>query len=159
MKLSGVVIGMMALAGMAHAGALEVCNKTSADSQTQTAFQPFAAYRGQIVLTGTGAAPSITLPSLTTANPTANVKNLIINFQNRNDFNFCLDTTASGSGGASPNNNWCGSNPPTTTVSNTAWVFKQASIRVLAVSGSIPTALYVSSSAAGITAYSICGEQ
>lgn len=154
-----LVLGMAILASAAHAGTLEVCNKTSADSQTQLAFQPFGAYRGQVVVTGSGLAPSITLPSLVTANPAANVKNLIINFQNRNDFQFCLDTTGSVTGGASPSNNWCGTNPPVTTVSNTAWVFKQSSVRVLAVSGSIPTVMYVSGSAAGVTGYSICGEQ
>lgn len=136
------ILGLLATTGFA--GTLELCNQTSADSNSQDSYQPFNGLRGQLVLTGTGSAPSITLPALSTG-----MRFLRIDFQNRNDFLYCMDTT--------PSNNWCGSNPPTTTVSNTAWVFKQASVKVLSVSKTIPTALYVSGT--GTTGYSMCGMQ
>lgn len=128
----------------AHAGQLENCNKTSADSNNQQSYQPFNSYRGQVALTGTGSAPSITLPALRTGQ-----RYLRIDFQNRNDFQTCLDA-------ASPNN-WCGTNPPTGTISTTAWVFKPSSLVVLTQSSTLPTTMYVSGT--GTTGYSMCGQQ
>lgn len=138
-----LVVGV-AVGANAHAGTLGYCNNTSADSNDQSSYQPFNNYRGQIVLTGTGTAPSTTLPSLTTG-----MRYLRIDFQNRTDYQVCFDVGAP--------NNWCGTNPPTTTVSNTAWVFKPASLKMLSVSGSIPTAMYVSGT--GTVGYSMCGMQ
>lgn len=142
MKRFIIAAGLM-VSATANAGQLELCNATSAASQNQSYYQPFNAYRGQIALTGTGDAPSITMPALRTG-----MKNLRIDFQNRNDFIFCLDSSS---------NNWCGVNPPTGTISNTAWVFKQSSVRLLAISSTMPNTLYVSGT--GVTGYSICGEQ
>lgn len=144
MKRLVAVIAFIALSSAAYAGPLEFCNQTSADSNNQQSYQPFNGLRGQIVLTGSGLAPSITLPSLLTG-----MRSLRIDYQNRNDFQACLDA-------ASPNN-WCGTNPPTTTVSNTAWVFKPVSIKLLSVSKTIPTTMYVSGT--GTFGYSMCGMQ
>lgn len=145
------VIGVV-VAGVASAGPLALCNNTSADSNNQSSYQPFNALRGQIAITATGLAPSITLPTLATG-----MKQLRIDFQNRADFLFCLDA-------ATPNN-WCGTNPPTGTISNTAWVFKQASVSAEAIRNTsnttnvMPTTMYVSGSTAGTVGYSICGMQ
>lgn len=144
MKILSTILAFSALTGAAYAGQLEVCNKTSADSNTQNSYQPFNSYRGQLDLTGAVTAPSVTLPSLRPG-----MRFLRVDFQNRNDFLYCMDA-------ANPNN-WCGSNPPTGTISNTAWVFKQASVIVLAVSNTMPTTLYVSGT--GVTGYSMCGIQ
>lgn len=138
-----VVLGLLVMPS-AFAGPLEVCNRTSADSNNQVSYQPFNSYRGQVVLTGTGLAPSITLPTLPTGQ-----RFLRIDFQNRNDFQTCLDA-------ASPNN-WCGTNPPTTTVSTTAWVFKPSSFIVVGQSNTMPTTMYVSGT--GTFGYSMCGMQ
>jgi hypothetical protein len=146
------MVVMVGLAGSSFASALGYCNTLGHEaSQNQSYYQPFNSYRGQIAVTGTGNAPSITLPTLSTA-----FKALRIDFQNRNDFLFCLD-------GGTPND--CGTNPPTGTVSNTAWVFKQASVLVQAInpiSGTavvIPTTMYVSGSTAGTVGFSMCGVQ
>jgi len=139
-----ILAAMLLASGAAYAGPLEFCNKTSADSNNQASYQTFNAYRGQVVMTGTGLAPSVTLPALRSG-----MRFLRIDFQNRTDYQTCLDA-------ASPNN-WCGTNPPTTTVSNTAWVFKPASLVVLAQSSTIPTTMYVSGT--GTVGYSMCGQQ
>lgn len=151
MRLGLFIIAGLFIAGSAMASSLDYCNNTSADSNNQMSYQPFNSFRGQIAVTGSGAAPSITLPSLPTG-----MRFLRIDFQNRNDFLFCLD-------GGSPND--CGTNPPTGTVSNTAWVFKQASVVVRAIkpiSGTalvLPTTMYVSGSSAGTVGFSMCGMQ
>lgn len=138
-----LIISLLLLTGSAYAGPLEFCNDTSADSADQSFYQPLQSYRGQVALTGTGLAPSITLPALT-----AGMRTLRIDFQNRNDYLSCLDAAAP--------NNWCGTNPPTGTISNTAWVFKPASIKVRKISNTIPTVMYISGST-GVTGYSMCG--
>lgn len=151
MRLLGMTVLGLALVSSSFASTLDYCNNTSADSNNQMSYQPFNSFRGQIAVTGSGSAPSITLPTLPTG-----MRFLRIDFQNRSDYLYCLD-------GGTPND--CGTNPPTGTVSNTAWVFKQASLVVRAIkpiSGTqlvLPTTMYVSGSTAGTVNFSMCGMQ
>ena len=147
MKLGIFAAMSLVFGSTAYAGSLEFCNQTSADSNNQSSYQAFNSYRGQISVSGTGLAPSITLPGLTSG-----MRFLRIDFQKRNNFLYCMDSS-------SPNN-WCGTNPPTGTISNTAWVYHadtDGGIKLLKVSNTIPTVLYVSGT--GVTGYSMCGMQ
>lgn len=141
MKKKLLLTVLCALASSSYAEPLGRCGSNTAQALQNSYVQNFQAYRGQVAFNGATSAVSITMPA---SNYVEEVR-----FDNRTDWLSCAEVNGNGT---------CGTNPPTTTVSNTAWVFKPTAIRMadgrnlLWVSNTVP-------GSTGTLGYSVCEER